>query len=201
MAELGEWVVALAESPWVFLALYAVVTVDGFFPPVPSESIVIVLAALAASTGTPILWLLGAVAAAGAFTGDQVAYSIGRRVPARDLRLMRSHRATAALTWAERALAFRGAAFILGARFIPVGRVAVNMTAGTVAFSRPRFTLLVALAAVMWSMYSITLGVGAGRLLEEYHPLVGVAVGVVGGLVTGALLDRVLRRLLRGRGG
>jgi hypothetical protein len=47
----GEWAGALAESPWVLAVLYAVTTIDGFFPPVPSESAVIGLAALPASRG------------------------------------------------------------------------------------------------------------------------------------------------------
>jgi len=194
--ELAEWTVALAGSAWLFLALYVVVTVDGFFPPVPSESAVIALAALAASGGEPNLWALGVVAAAGAFTGDLLAYTIGRRIAGRGPRILRSRRANRAVTWAETALAHRGAALIIGARFLPVGRVAVNMTAGAVAFPRRRFTALAAVAAVIWAAYSIALGVGAGHLLEGHHPLAGVAVGVVGGLVTGALVDRVLRRLL-----
>lgn len=197
MPELGEWVAALAGSPWMFLVLYAFATIDGFLPPVPSESVVIVLAALSAADGRPDLWALGAVAAVGAFTGDQIAYSIGRRVPVRRLRGLRSARAQHAVVRAERALAHRGAAFIIGARFVPVGRVAVNMTAGTVGFSRARFSFFAAVAAVTWSAYSVGIGAGAGHLLEEHHPLAGVAVGVTGGVLTGVVVDCALRRVTR----
>lgn len=199
MQVVAEWAAALAGSPWVLLPLYALTTVDGFFPPVPSESVVIVLAALSAEGGEPNVWLLAAVAAAGAFTGDQIAYSIGRRIAVRGMGIMRSSRAQRALGWAERTLVHRGAAFIIGARFVPVGRVAVNMTAGTVGYSRRRFTLFAALAAVVWSAYSVGLGVGAGHLFAAHHPLVGMGAGVVGGLVIGAVVDRTLQPMLRRR--
>ena len=65
MPELGDWAVDLAGSPWVFVLLYAVVAVDGVVPPVPSESAVVVLAAMSSAGGAPNPWLLGVVAAAG----------------------------------------------------------------------------------------------------------------------------------------
>lgn len=206
---LGDWlaavsdaVLALTGSPAVFAALYALATVDGFFPPVPSESVVITLGSLAISTGEPNLWLVGAVAAAGAFTGDQIAYSIGRRVPVRRLRIMQSARAQRAVTWAEHALAERGAAFIIAARYVPVGRVAVNMTAGAVGFSRARFTVLAAIAAVTWAAYSLAIGIGAGHVLKD-QPLLGVVVGVAGGILLGLAIDPLVKRVLglRGRRG
>lgn len=181
----------------MLVALYAATAVDGFFPPVPSESVVIALAALPAAAGRPSMWLLGVVAALGAFTGDQVAYSIGRRIPIRRLRVLRSERAQSVMTWAEGALRDRSAAFIIGARFVPGGRVAVNTAAGAMHFSRPLFSALAAVAAVLWSAYSLFLGVGARHLLEHHHPLLVVAGGVCGGLLTGVVVDRVLQRLMR----
>lgn len=186
-----SWMLALAGSPWVFVALYAFATIDGFFPPIPSESVVIALAAASVATGEPNFWVLGAVAAAGAFSGDQLAYSIGRRLPVREMRMMQGARQQRALDWAERALADRGAAFIIAARYVPVGRVAVNMTAGAVGFPRPRFTVLATIAAISWSVYSVMLGIGAGVWLGD-HPLLAVVVGVAGGIALGLLIDPVI---------
>ncbi len=191
---LEEWILALAASPLVYLAMYLFATIDGFFPPMPSESVVIALAAVAMSTGAPNLWFILAVAAAGAFTGDQVAYAIGRRVPVRRSRLMRSARAQRTLDWAEHALATRGASFIIGARYIPIGRVAVNMTAGAVGFPRARFVGLTAVAAVSWAAYSTVIGIGAGAWLHD-RPVVAVIVGVVAGAVIGLAVDAVLSRV------
>ena len=197
---LEHWAMALVGSPWVFAALYSFATIDGFFPPIPSESVVIALATLAMATGEPTLWLVVVVAAAGAVTGDQIAYTIGTRIPVRRLRMMRGARAQRALDWAERSLAERGPAFIIAARYVPVGRVAVNMTAGTVGFPRPRFSVLAVVAAVSWSAYSVALGIGAGVWLGE-HPLLAVSVGVAGGLLLGLAIDPMIRRFTRSRGG
>jgi membrane-associated protein len=191
-----EWALAFVGSPFVFVAVYAFATIDGFFPPIPSESVIIALAALFVTTDSPDFWVLGAVAAAGAFTGDQIAYSIGKRIPVRRLRFMRGERAQKALAWAEHALAVRGASFIIAARYIPIGRVAVNMTAGTVRFNRRRFSGLAAIAAISWSIYSVLLGIGAGFWLGD-RPWLAVFVGVAGGLALGLVIDQVLSWFLR----
>lgn len=191
---LEEWILALAASPFVYVAMYLFATIDGFFPPVPSESVVIALAAVAMSSGAPNLWIVAAVAAAGAFTGDQVAYALGRRVKVRSTRLLRGARAQRTLDWAELALTNRGASFIIGARYIPVGRVAVNMTAGAVGYPRRRFVGLTALAAVSWAIYSVAIGVGAGAWLHD-RPVVAVVVGVVSGAVIGLAVDWLLGRV------
>ena len=195
---LEGWALALVGSPWIFVVLYLFATIDGFFPPVPSESIVIALSAVAMTEGTPNLALIMLVAAAGAWTGDQIAYQIGTKVKVRQLRVLRSPRGQAAVDWAENALANRGAAFIIAARYIPVGRVAVNMTAGAVGYNRRRFMGLTAIAAVTWGCYSAVIGIGAGAWLHD-HTLVAVAVGVVGGLAIGLVIDWVLRKLTHHR--
>lgn len=190
-----QWTLELAGSPWIFPVLYAFATIDGFFPPIPSESVVIALTSLSVSTGRPLLWLVVVVAALGAFTGDQIAYQIGKHVRVRELRVFRGRRGQAVLDWAEKALATRGAAFIIAARYIPIGRVAVNMSAGALGFSRRRFVLLTGIAAVTWALYSTAIGVGAGHVLGHDNPVLGVVVGVVGGLAIGLVVDWVLRRL------
>lgn len=193
---LEEWLLALAGSGWIYLAIFLFATIDGFFPPIPSESAVIAVAATAMIGDGPNLWLLAAAAAAGAFTGDQIAYSIGRSVDVHRVRLFRGRRGRAALEWAEHALAHRGSSFILAARYIPVGRVAVNMSAGALGYRRPRFVALTALAAVTWAAYGTAIGVGAGAWLHD-HPVIAVVSGVVVGVLVGLLIDWVLRRWLR----
>ncbi|RYV49675.1 DedA family protein [Pengzhenrongella frigida] len=187
---LNDWIVALAAAPWVYLALYAIAALDGFFPPVPSESVVIALAALSVSAGIPNLALVLFAAAAGAFTGDQLAYAIGGRLDVRRFWILRHPRGQRTIDWAEGALARRGPSFILAARYIPIGRVAVNMTAGATRYPRRRFATLTALAAVSWSLYSVAIGLTAGAWFRE-RPLVAVAIGVAGGLLGGLVLDRV----------
>lgn len=187
------WVPALAESLWVYPALALFALVDGFFPPIPSESVVIALASLSVSQGQPNLLLIGVAGAVGAFVGDQIAYLIGSKVDVHRLRLFRTERGRKTLAWAEHALAHRGSSFILAARYIPVGRVAVNMSAGALGYPRKRFVGLTALAAVTWAAYGTLVGVGAGIWLES-HPLIAVVAGVVVGTLVGVGIDWVLRR-------
>lgn len=193
-----EWILALAASPLVYLVLYLFATIDGFFPPIPSESVVIALAAMSAASGQPNIALILLVAAAGAFTGDQIAYAIGRRVDVRGLRFLRGPRAQRTLDWAERAITHRGPSFILAARYVPIGRVAVNMTAGALGYPRRRFVPLSAAAGITWSLYSVGIGLGAGVWFQE-NPVLAICVGVFGGVLLGLVVDWTLSRRERRR--
>ena len=51
MGGLEQWVVALADEWWVHPVMLALATIDGFFPVVPSESVIVSLASLSSSTG------------------------------------------------------------------------------------------------------------------------------------------------------
>jgi membrane-associated protein len=189
-----NWILALAASPVVYLGMYLFATIDGFFPPIPSESLAIALAALSVSSGQPNLALIILVAAAGAFTGDQTAYTIGKRLNTRRIPFRAGPLTQKTLDWAKLALARRGASVILAARYIPVGRVAVNMTAGAVGYPRRRFVGLDTIASLTWALYSAAIGIGAGEWFKG-HPLGAIAVGLVGGLLIGLVLDWTLRRL------
>ncbi|MBM7818972.1 membrane protein DedA with SNARE-associated domain [Cellulosimicrobium cellulans] len=199
LENLETWILALAASAWIYPALFGFATIDGFFPPIPSESVVITLAVSAHATGEPNLLLVLLVAAAGAWTGDQIAFSIGRAIGTDRVRFLRSARGRTAVAWAERALAHRGASFILAARYIPVGRVAVNMTAGAVGYPRRRFMAFSGIAAVTWALYSVLIGLVAAQWLG-HEPLLAMVVGVVLGIAAGFAIDRVLMMRARRRG-
>jgi membrane-associated protein len=188
------WLLSLAASPFVYLGMFLFAVIDGFFPPMPSEAAALGLAALSVASGEPNLALILLAAAAGAFTGDQIAYAIGQRLDVRRFPLLRSGRGRKTLGWAEKALSYRGPSFILAARFIPVARVAVNMTAGAVGYPRRRFVWLAAIGSVTWAGYSAVIGIGAGAWFRG-HPVGAVAVGVVSGLLIGVVLDWALTRL------
>jgi membrane-associated protein len=111
------------------------------------------------------------------------------------VRLFRGRSGRKALEWAEQALAHRGSSFILAARYIPVGRVAVNMTAGALGFPRRRFMGLTGLAGLTWAAYGTAIGVGTGAWLKG-HPVVAVVVGIAVGIVVGLAIDWALRRFL-----
>jgi len=194
LAQLEGWVLDLGASLWIYPAMYVFATIDGFFPPIPSESVVITLTVLAHSEGEP--WLPGvlALAIAGAWTGDQIAYQIGRSVGTERFAFLRSARGRKAVDWARHALDHRGASFILAARYVPIGRVAVNMTAGAVGYPRHRFMLYSGIAAVTWGIYSMLIGLAAASWLG-HNTLLAMAVGVVAGILLGVLVDQVVQRV------
>ncbi len=196
LAGITDTVLAWSDTPWFLLAIFALATLDGFFPPLPSESVVIAAAVLVATGSGPSLWWLIVAAAAGAFTGDVIAYHIGMLLPLERVPILNSPRGRRSLAWAESALERRAAVFIMSARFVPIGRVAVNMTAGAVRFPRPRFVLTAAVASVIWASYATVLGLAAGTYIES-HLLVAVAGGVVLGIGLGFVLDAALSGLNR----
>ena len=198
--QLSQAVLDLAASPWALVVLLVCCWVDGFFPPVPSESLVIATATLTVAGPGPPLWAVVAVAAAGAFLGDLTAFAIGRRVPVDRLPLLRRGRGLASVEWARRSLERRGGTAVLAARYVPVGRVAVNVAAGAVGFPSRRFVGFAAIAAVTWALWSVLLGVAAGALLHD-RPLLAVVVGVVVGTLLGLAVDAVASRRRRRQAG
>ncbi|WP_402461817.1 DedA family protein [Isoptericola aurantiacus] len=193
LEQLEGWILEMAASLWIYPAMFVSAFVDGFFPPIPSESVLVTLVISAQATGLPWLWLVVPVAAVGAWSGDQVAYLIGRRYGTERLAGMRSARGRKTVSWARRALARRGAAFIIAARYVPVGRVAVNMTAGALGYPQRRFMTFSGVAAVLWAGYSTLIGIAAAEVLG-HDPLLAMVVGVVGGGLLGLIVDRVVQR-------
>jgi membrane protein DedA with SNARE-associated domain len=181
----------LMSSPWVYLALFAVAAIDGFFPLVPSEASVITAGVFAASGG-PEIALVALVAALGAFAGDQVSYGLGRLSGPR---LHRRGRRRTALDAARRALATRGGVIIVAARYFPGARTAVTLTAGAVGLRWSRFAAFAAVAGATWGSYSALVGYLGGVAFER-DPLKGLALGLglAAAITTVAELVRHLRR-------
>lgn len=190
-------VVELAASPLVFVVLFALCLVDGFFPPVPSEAALVAVAAIAATSGQPVLAGVLATAALGAVAGDSVAYWIGRRIGLGRLARSRRPRIAAAFAFAERQMRRRSASLILVGRYIPVGRVAVNMTAGATRLPYRRFLAISSVAGLAWSATSIGIALAASSVLHE--PLVAALVSMVVAAGLGIAVDRVIGRVTRKR--
>ncbi|RLP77874.1 DedA family protein [Mycetocola tolaasinivorans] len=187
---LNDAIMTAVGSPWITLIIPVVVFIDAFFPPIPSETVVVAAAALGFSMGTPNAWVLILLAALGAIAGDNLTYWIGRRVDLTRFRWMRAERSVTALEWARRGLEKRTGVLILTGRYIPVGRVAVNLTAGATGLPRRRFVPLSILAGVTWALYTVGIGVWAGAWFRE-TPLLGAVIAVVVAIVVGFVIDRI----------
>ena len=186
-----DLVIAASASLWAYFWIFIVSMVDGFFPVVPSETIVITMATIGWKEGAPWLPAVWLMAAAGAWCGDQIAYILGSKIHIRSLRLFRGPRGQRTLDWAEHALKNRGAAFIIAARFIPFGRLAVNLSAGALGYNRRRFMIVDAIAVSIWATYGVLLGITASSIFKD-NLLASIAVGVVGGVALGWLIDKIL---------
>jgi membrane-associated protein len=192
--EINEFILAAAGQPWVLVLVFACCVIDGFFPPIPSESVVVGLAAVAATADIPNPLLLIATAGAGAFVGDNTAYLIGRGTGTRRWAWMRGPRMQAAFHWAGRELRKRPASLILVARFVPIGRVAVNLTAGATRYPRPKFVGLTVLSATVWAVYSVAIGLFFGQWFEDNH-LLGATIAIVCAIVLGIAVDVAISKL------
>jgi membrane-associated protein len=192
-----DFLTQVMSSPWVYLALFAVAVIDGFFPAVPSETAVIT-AGVFAATGRPDVLLVIVVAALGAFVGDHVSYLIGRTAGARLCsRLRPGTRRHKAFAWAERALAERGGLVLVVARYIPGGRTATTITMGTVGYPLRSFTLFDGVAAGSWAVYSALIGY-VGGVAFEHDPIKGLLFGL-GLAFSITLLVEIVRHVRRRR--
>lgn len=203
MSELWEWalhfsdrldeaILDLVSSIWIYPALFAVSLIDAIFPVVPSESVIIGAAAAWTEAGEPNLVIVFFAGAIGAWCGDQITYTVGTKVDIRKYRVFRRPRIIALIEWAERSLEHRGTLYIIAGRFIPMGRVAVNLTAGMLRFPRRRFMGVAAIATSVWAGWALLIGVVFGALVEG-NVFLSILVGVTGGILVGLLVDRLLR--------
>lgn len=187
-------VVHAGEAWWVHLVVAAFSLVDAFFPTVPSESLLVALGSLWATSGHPPLILLILAGWAGAAIGDHVTYQIGRMLPWQKLSFFnegrRGHRAVEA---AERGLQKHAFTYLMTARFIPLGRTAVNLVAGGVKYPLSLFTPKIILATFLWAVYSCLVGALAGQWFET-HPLLGILAALVLAFAVSLLVERLVRR-------
>lgn len=195
--QITPMVVDLAASPLVYLVLFALCLLDGFFPPVPSEAALVAVAAVAATSGQPSLAGVLAVAALGAVAGDSIAYAIGRRAGLARAASARRPSIAKAFVFAEQQMRRRSASLILVGRWIPVGRVAVNMTAGATRLPYRRFLGISAIAGTLWAATSIGIALAASKVLHQ--PIVAAVVSMVVAALLGIAVDRVIAQVTRRR--
>ena len=185
-------------SGWAYAVVLLLAVLDALVPIVPSETAVITAGVVAAS-GDLHLGLVIAAAAAGAFLGDNLAYLVGHRFGGRVAeRFFRSEKARRRMDWTEKQLEARGGEMIVVARFIPGGRTAVTLSAGTLGYPWRRFALFDALAAVSWAFYASLLGYFGGRAFEDWK---GLLLALVTGFALAGLVEGVrwLRKRRSGR--
>jgi len=181
------------SSPLSYLAAFLIPMLDAILPVLPSETIVIALGVSTAGSTDPRIALLVALAACGAFAGDNLCYFIGRRFgPLAERKVFAGEKGARRRAWATGALDRFGARLIIVCRFIPGGRTAVTLTCGIVGYSRRTFLIATALAGVIWACYAFFLGRLGGKAFED-RPWIGFLLAFGIALAASAVIELVRR--------
>ena len=189
-------------SPVSYLVALIAPALDALLPVVPSETAVIALGVATAGHSDPRIVALVALAALGAFIGDNLAYVLGRRFgPVVDRRFFSGERGKRRRAWAEHALDHYGARIIIACRFVPGGRTAVTLTCGMVGYRRRSFVAATACAGLIWAAYAFLIGRLGGKTFED-RPWLGLLLALGAALVISVLVEvlrqtRPWRRLVR----
>ncbi len=185
-------------SPWGLLVILAVCIVDGFFPVVPSETLVISGGVFAANGDLPLTGVM-AVALVGAITGDHISYVIGRHVGRPFVDRMCTRKRVAALRDRAQAALFKhGGPALIVMRFVPGGRTLSTALSGVLHFPLRRFTPYVVAGGVLWALQASLLGYFAGQLIHDNY-LLAVTAGIAASLVLAVSIEFARHKLLAWR--
>lgn len=178
----------------IYFWIIPVVLGDAIFPLVPSEMVVITGGALSADGRTNVL-LVGFLSALASWLGDLVVFQLFRRQLSHVLDRWRWGRRVHRGIHDAIARAGRSSTYgtIIGARFIPGGRLATSAAAGIANVSVPGFSLCAGIGGVLWACWLVGLGYFTGSatgLPIWASSLVGVVLGLVIGAVVGMIATR-----------
>jgi membrane-associated protein len=175
-------------GPWVYALLFAIIFVETglvVMPFLPGDSLLFVTGALAgAGFLDPVL--IAALLLVAAVAGDQVNYTIGRRV-GRTVWTW-EHRRWFNRQAFEQAHAFyerHGPITIVIARFMPFIRTFAPFVAGVAEMHRQRFTLYNVVGGVLWVVGLIAAGYWFGNLawVQQHLSKIIWALIIVPGLI------------------
>jgi membrane protein DedA with SNARE-associated domain len=180
-------------SGWAYAIVLGLALLDAVLPIVPSEAAVIT-AGVVAATGGMNLELVIVAAAVGAFLGTTPLICSATAALAKARRNCSRQEEPEVPQWADRQA---NVAAIAVARFIPGGRTAVTLSAGTLHFPWRRFAVFDVIAAVLWAVYAALLGFFGGQAFEG-AAWKGLLVALVTGLALTGVIE-VVRWLLKRR--
>ncbi len=196
----------LLYAPWIYVIIGVSVLLDVFLPVLPSGALVVTAATVAAGTAAdvagipspypdsrlPQLFLLVLCATTASIVGDLLAYRLALRGGRRfGHAIARSRRLSVAQRRLETALSRGGGPLVVLARFAPAGRAVVSLGAGVARRRARDFLPWSALAAVVWTCYSVGVGYLGGQLLGASWFATGLSLVALA--AAGLVAARVLR--------
>jgi membrane protein DedA with SNARE-associated domain len=195
-----------ALSTFGYVAVFVAVALESTGIPFPGET-ALIAAAVYAGTGRP-LNIVGVIvaAAAGAITGDNTGYTVGRFGGYALVRRFGHHLHIdpAKMESAQRFFARHGDKTVFFGRFVSILRTWVAFLAGVNRMPWPRFTFWNACGGIIWAIIYGLLGFILGRnipLLVAILHLLGVGGFVLLGMVVVAVIGGLWwrRRTARSR--
>ncbi|GLW29579.1 DedA family protein [Actinoplanes regularis] len=171
-----ELLTMLASPAWVYLALFGFLAVDALIPVVPIQAIMITSGALTVY-GHLHLALVIAIGALGMFTGDTIAFALGRST-GHHLGTLRARfaprseeggnsRTRQAAERFTRGLRRPGPLVMLLCRFVPGGRMASGYHAGRTGYPIRLFVAYDGAAALCWACYGGLVGHLGGTAVTQ----------------------------------
>ena len=187
---------AVLRSSWLLPLLVVMIAIDAPFPVLPSETILMSAATTAFGGGDA--WMvvgLFVAALAGSVLGDAVVFWLGRcshRLVARTVD--NEHEVSA---WVRKHMLQRPGIALVGARFIPGGRLVSTAAAGRFGLPVRRFLPWSIASSAAWSVYMLLVGLALGPVTGG-DPLLSLFAGVGMALLT-AVGFAVVARARRNR--
>lgn len=174
---------AAVHSVWLLPVLVVLIAVDAPLPVLPSETILMTAAALAfADRNAAVLVGLFVAALVGSAAGDLITFGLGRS----SHRLVAGRAEDGLAGWVRRHMVRRPGIALVGARFLPGGRLVSTAAAGRFGVPLRRFLPWSLVSSAVWSAYML----GVGRVLQPMtggNPLLCVLGGTVLAVLTGLL--------------
>lgn len=175
-------IVSAADSGWVYPLGAIFVAFSAIFPPIPTTSLFVALGALSATDNLPNGFLLVAAMLAGAVAGDVGAYELVRRRDMANWKILQGPRTQKALHASRERLAKHVASWVLTSRFVPMGRLTMNVASAITPVPRGRFLLYSVAAGILWSAYSVGIGALSGLLpglSTEFAVVMAIAISLL----------------------
>ncbi|MET4542290.1 membrane-associated protein [Arthrobacter bambusae] len=175
-------IMSAADSGWVYPLGAVFVALSAVFPPIPTTSLFVALGALSATDNLPNGYLLVAAMLAGAVAGDLGAYEFVRRRDMANWKILQGARTQKALHASRERLSKHSASWVLTSRFVPLGRLTMNVASAITPVPRGRFVLYSVAAGILWSAYSVGIGALSGLLpglSTEFAVVIAIAVSLL----------------------
>ena len=172
------------RSSWLLPLLVVMIAVDAPFPVLPSETILVSAATTAFGGGDEGMVVGRFVAAlAGSVLGDAVVFWLGRCSQRVSARTVESECAIS--SWVRRHVLRRPGVALVGARFVPGGRLVSTAAAGRFGLPVRRFLPWTVASSAAWSGYMLLIGLALGPVTGG-NPLLSLLAGAVMALLTAA---------------